>query len=389
MYRISELAKLVGLSRSTLLYYEKVGVVSGQRAENGYRFYTDKEVQKVKLLQQLQHGGLTLKECKACLEGEVNRVMLKQRLQTLDDEITQKVHSREVLAAMLGEGDQRAWHAKASQVAPEAHIDWLITQGFSEKEAFRLKWLSKNMTEHERYMQDFMLVFKTLERWGPGSDSEVRKALSYVPHTPENILEIGCGKGLFTQLMAKETQANITATDNEQMALDQLGSALQAEQPEHSVTLLCASMIDLPFAPASFDLIWAESCAYIMGVEKALANWKPLLTKNGVLMLSDAVWLTQAPSDKAKTFWEKEYPDMQHRDRRVQQIQASGYTVIEHFTLSQLAWENYYQPLKHRVQQLRPDMPNALALQDILKEIDVFEQCVGEFGYEVFLLAAN
>lgn len=37
VYRISELAAKVGLSRSTLLYYEKLGLVSSRRQANGYR----------------------------------------------------------------------------------------------------------------------------------------------------------------------------------------------------------------------------------------------------------------------------------------------------------------------------------------------------------------
>lgn len=31
MYRISELAEMLGLSRTTLLYYEKIELIKGQR----------------------------------------------------------------------------------------------------------------------------------------------------------------------------------------------------------------------------------------------------------------------------------------------------------------------------------------------------------------------
>lgn len=37
--KISELARRCGLARSTLLYYEKLGVIAGTRAANGYRHY--------------------------------------------------------------------------------------------------------------------------------------------------------------------------------------------------------------------------------------------------------------------------------------------------------------------------------------------------------------
>nr|WP_264786872.1 MerR family DNA-binding transcriptional regulator [Aeromonas caviae] len=35
--KISELARRCGLARSTLLYYEKLGVIAGTRGANGYR----------------------------------------------------------------------------------------------------------------------------------------------------------------------------------------------------------------------------------------------------------------------------------------------------------------------------------------------------------------
>lgn len=40
VYRISELADKVGLSRSTLLYCEKQGLLHGTRQANGYRLFS-------------------------------------------------------------------------------------------------------------------------------------------------------------------------------------------------------------------------------------------------------------------------------------------------------------------------------------------------------------
>ena len=49
VYRISELASLVGLSRTALLYYEKLNLISGKRLENGYRAYSERDLQQVRL----------------------------------------------------------------------------------------------------------------------------------------------------------------------------------------------------------------------------------------------------------------------------------------------------------------------------------------------------
>ena len=56
MYRISELAELVGLSRSTLLYYGKLGLIEAQRQSNGYRLYSEKDLQRVRLVAAVASG---------------------------------------------------------------------------------------------------------------------------------------------------------------------------------------------------------------------------------------------------------------------------------------------------------------------------------------------
>lgn len=386
MYRISQLAKKVGLSRSTLLYYEKQGLLTGARQANGYRLYSDKDAQRVLLLQQLQAGGLTLKECKSCLDNKVERAVLSKRLQQLDADIAQKQQARHLLAALLGEGSLRSWHQQADKIAPDAHLDWLQKQGFDEKQALHLRWLSKDMNEHEQYMADFMTVFAVLERWGPGCDADTLKAMSFLPITPTKLIDIGCGKGFATRLLVEHTQAQIIAVDNEPSALDALSLRLSEQGLESRVTLTCASMTALPFTAASVDCIWSEGAAYIMGVEQALTQWRPLLTENGCLVLSDLVWLTDTPSDNAVTFWQGEYPDMNNIKQRLTQMREAGYQVIEHFTLREQAWHDYYQPLKARVAALKPSMPNSSAITDIEREIAIYEGYLNEFGYQMFIL---
>ena len=80
VYQISELAKQVGLSRTALLYYEKLGLIKGNRLPNGYRAYSKMDLQRIKFVTLLRQGGLTLKECKICLESKVDHQMIKHRL---------------------------------------------------------------------------------------------------------------------------------------------------------------------------------------------------------------------------------------------------------------------------------------------------------------------
>ena len=51
MYKISEFAKLCNVSRATLIYYDKIGLLSPQiTGENGYRNYTIEQHQKYSII---------------------------------------------------------------------------------------------------------------------------------------------------------------------------------------------------------------------------------------------------------------------------------------------------------------------------------------------------
>lgn len=46
-YRIGDVANLMGLSRDTLRYYEKRGILSSKKEENGYRYYTEEDIYRL------------------------------------------------------------------------------------------------------------------------------------------------------------------------------------------------------------------------------------------------------------------------------------------------------------------------------------------------------
>ncbi|ULG70169.1 class I SAM-dependent methyltransferase [Marinobacterium sediminicola] len=242
------------------------------------------------------------------------------------------------------------------------------------------------MNEHDQYMQDFMTIFSSLDRWGPGSEEDTLSALHQVPHTPRRLLEIGCGNGVATRLLAQHTTAAITAVDNAASALEKLTAIARLNGTASRIETVCASMTDLPFADATFDLVWAEGCAYIMGVEQALECWRSLLEPNGILVLSDLVWLTGTPSGEAIEFWRNDYPDMTSTERRVEQMDKAGYHLLNTFSLSRQAWDNYIVPLRARIDELHTHMPNSTALADLDRELNIYQDCLGEFGYQFFIL---
>jgi len=235
-------------------------------------------------------------------------------------------------------------------------------------------------------MADFMRVFEALDRWGPGSEQDTLKALSKVPFEPVNILEIGCGKGIATRVLASHTSAHITAVDNEESALVRVNQQTAGLGVSERVETLCANMSELSVGEQTFDLIWSEGSAYIMGVTNAFRQWRPMLKGGGVLLLSDLVWLTDAPSEDAKEFWQQEYPDMTTVDSRLAQAVEAGYRVLDNFTLGKAAWSGYMEPLESRVRELRSTMPRSDALDDLERELVIYHDSLGEFSYQMFVL---
>ncbi|WP_194791919.1 MerR family transcriptional regulator [Pseudomonas sp. UFMG81] len=388
MYRISELAGKAGLSRSTLLYYEKLGLIAGRRQANGYRVYSEQDLQQLKLLQQLQAAGLTLKECQACLQSRIDRASLLHRLHALDEQIAAKQQSRALLAALLGQASMRPWHQALERQAPGAHLAWLRTQGFDEKQALRLKWLSRDMNEHEQYMADFERIFEGLERLGPGSAADTLAVLHALPAMPGTLLEIGCGRGVSSVLLAEHMPGRVTALDNDAYNLACARQAIAAKGLQGRIDLLCASMTELPFMPGQFDALWAEGCAYIMGFDDALRYWKGFIRPGGLLVVSELVWLTDTPHAEAARFWRQHYPDMKPVEQRLSALARLGYSALHHFTLSPQAWDNYLGPLAENMAALSGQAFASSALADLTRELEIHQQYLGEYGYHLFVLQA-
>lgn len=388
MYLITELATKAGISRTTLLYYEKLGLIRGMRRENGYRFYGERDLQRLYLIKQLQSAGLSLKECQSCLDEKIDKTTLRERLIQLEHEIEEKVKARDLLLGLIGEKSQRELHISLNQKAPNEYANWLQNQGFEEKDALRIKWLSKDMNEHEHYMKDFMDVFSTLDRWGPGSEQATLQALHSIPSQAiEHILELGCGKGTSTIPLAQETSAMITAVDNEALAINALETKAHDLNLNGRIQPLCASMTDLLLENGSFDVIWAEGCVYIMGMAKALLQWKPLLKKNSYMMVSDLVWLTNDPDEESKKFWLEDYPDISDIPSRLKLFDENGYETLTHFSLGLDGWKNYWEPLEKKIIELKKKGTTSQAIRDIEKEISIYRQFAGkDFTYQYFIL---
>ena len=67
---VGEFAKICGISRQTLIYYDKIHLFSPDVVEdNGYRYYNISQLDIIVTIQSLQSIGLSLDEIKAYLQN--------------------------------------------------------------------------------------------------------------------------------------------------------------------------------------------------------------------------------------------------------------------------------------------------------------------------------
>jgi predicted O-methyltransferase YrrM len=261
-----------------------------------------------------------------------------------------------------------------------------MTQGFSSEEAARVAWLSKDMNVHDDYMAGFMEVFSGLNYWGPATEVATLKALAMAPSAPKTILEIGCGPGMATMTLAEATDARILATDTDEGALDRLRDRVAAQGLGDRVEVRNVDMAQLPVPQQPWDVIWAEGSAYIIGVERALHDWRQLLRPGGVLVFSEMAWRTEKPSEELRAYWASEYPTMTRVPVRLEQAKRAGYRVLGHFDMGREAMDTYYRPLEARVSEMEARLAGSRVLDDLRAELETWRTCDDLVSFEMFVL---
>jgi SAM-dependent methyltransferase len=239
----------------------------------------------------------------------------------------------------------------------------------------------------------FFEIHSGLPREAPGDDASTARALGLVSGLPAraDILDVGCGPGAQTLVLARETGGRVTAVDNYAPFLDDLRLRAAEAGLAGRITPLRASMFDLPFEAASFDLIWSEGAVYIIGFENGLRSWRRFLRPGGWLGVSEVAWLRENPPQEIVDFWQAGYPAIRSVQDNLKAIGEQGYVISGHFVLPERSWwDSYYRPIMDRVVRLKSKYrndPEAVALLDReALEIDIYRRYSSYYGYVFFIM---
>ena len=169
---IGQVAKRFGLSRSTLLYYDSIGLLKPSgRSPSGYRQYSEADMTRMERIAEYRGAGLALEAIRDLLAGTggVHTEILNARLTRINQEIQCLRAQQQVLvkllrnrrafrrtrvmtkdrwvkllaAAGMDEAGMRRWHMEFERSAPEAHQDFLESLGIPVGDISGIRKLSR------------------------------------------------------------------------------------------------------------------------------------------------------------------------------------------------------------------------------------------------------
>ena len=174
MYTIGQIGDLAQLSRSTLLYYDRIGLLPpSDKSPAGYRLYSEADLARLERIRTYRAAGLSLERIEELLRADDPDHLtqtLEARLIALNQEIQQLREQQRLVIDLLGQAryfsqgrvldkstwtallreaglDDAAmhrWHQAFEQSLPEAHQDFLESLGLAPPEIAHIRQLSQH-----------------------------------------------------------------------------------------------------------------------------------------------------------------------------------------------------------------------------------------------------
>jgi DNA-binding transcriptional MerR regulator len=174
-YSISQLGKKFGLSRSSLLHYDAIGLLkSPLRTEANYRVYTEKDADRLAQICSLRSTGRSLASIRKIIDTDSTAVteILQKRIDQINKEIKKLRVQQNVIVKLLGnnnlfqstriisknswvtllesagldEQGMKKWHQEFERAMPEGHQDFLESLGLAQEEIRDIRTWAKKLS---------------------------------------------------------------------------------------------------------------------------------------------------------------------------------------------------------------------------------------------------
>lgn len=101
LLKISDFSYLSGIKRKNLIYYDEIGLLKPERVlDNGYRFYSYRQLETVSVIAALQEVGMTLCEIKHHLDYRTPAALI-ELLRVQREQVKEKINKLQDIEAMI------------------------------------------------------------------------------------------------------------------------------------------------------------------------------------------------------------------------------------------------------------------------------------------------
>jgi len=249
------------------------------------------------------------------------------------------------------------------------------------------------MEEHDRYIQALIRLHLGLKRQGPGDSDYSNHMLSLIEELPANprIVDIGCGTGAGTLLLADRFKLKVRAVGLSREFLDELLVRAKRRGLGHLVEVIECDMGSLDWEPETIDLLWSEGAAYNLTFEGALKSWRPFMATNGIAVVSELSYFTTDVPESVRAYWQDACPAIATESENSKHAISSGFELLGcHRLPSSAWWDNYYGPLRENIGSFKhsDDRVMQAVIGEMEEEMKLFEEHGELYGYSFYIMKA-
>ncbi|REL37388.1 MerR family transcriptional regulator [Thalassotalea euphylliae] len=166
MLTVTKLAKTCGISRAAVLYYEREGLLKPKlRSENGYRWYGDTELQRLKEILRFRSFGIPVADITALVEHndkETQSEMLKAQFNILEQNISELRKQQSAIVALLKQPEL----LEQGMVTKERWVEIMRASGFTEQDMTKWHQNFEKMEpqEHQKFLESLGIEAEEISR---------------------------------------------------------------------------------------------------------------------------------------------------------------------------------------------------------------------------------
>ncbi|MBN2812969.1 MAG: class I SAM-dependent methyltransferase [Bacteroidales bacterium] len=160
----------------------------------------------------------------------------------------------------------------------------------------------------------------------------LKNALSVIPKEGHyRMLDIGCGTGVPTLLLAEHFKGTITAVDTDKPALDFFRDTLIENHLQSNINIREVSFFDFQAENSSFDIILAEGFLNVVGFESGFKKAIAFLKPGGYFIIHD---------------------EYKNHENKISFMAHQNCSLMDFFILDEnIWWNHYYKELAGQIEK--------------------------------------